>query len=406
MPISKINTTSITDNSVTAGKIVAGAVDADIAAGSIDTAQIADDAVTTAKIPDDAVTTAKIPDDAVTSAKLDTNITIAGTLDVDGSQITVGSSGSRFAENNLSFNASGASYIDHSTVGQNINFRMSNSSSLDTTAMILEPTQLYVSGNLGVGTSTPDTKVQIKGGINSAQLILGGTDGRGLKVSTSNPGGQNDCGVNYDAQDTEGGGLGHHAFLVAGTERMRVCKTGTISLGKVNTPDTTILMTMGGNGTHHQHTWKVGPHYTADNPSFYTINESGTGVYLPHGNTAWAAHSDERIKENITPLGNVLSDVMDMRCVKYNLKSGDPSQTKIGFIAQDWQSSFPEVVDEDQNTVIESDGTIGPIEESESTDVVKAIAYTETIPVLLKAIQEQQALIVTLTTRITALEDA
>ena len=50
MPISKINTTSITDNSVTAGKIVAGAVDADIAAGSIDTAQIADDAVTSAKI--------------------------------------------------------------------------------------------------------------------------------------------------------------------------------------------------------------------------------------------------------------------------------------------------------------------------------------------------------------------
>ena len=50
MPISKINTSSITDNSVTAGKIVAGAVDADIAAGSIDTAQIADDAVTADKL--------------------------------------------------------------------------------------------------------------------------------------------------------------------------------------------------------------------------------------------------------------------------------------------------------------------------------------------------------------------
>ena len=60
MPISKINTSSITDNSVTAGKIVAGAVDADIAAGSIDTAQIADDAITTAKIPNDAVTADKL----------------------------------------------------------------------------------------------------------------------------------------------------------------------------------------------------------------------------------------------------------------------------------------------------------------------------------------------------------
>ena len=70
MPISKINTTSITDNSVTAGKIVAGAVDADIAAGSIDTAQIADDAVTTVKITDANITTAKIADDAVTADKL------------------------------------------------------------------------------------------------------------------------------------------------------------------------------------------------------------------------------------------------------------------------------------------------------------------------------------------------
>jgi len=65
MPISKINTTSITDNSVTAGKIVA-------------------DAVTSAKIPDNAIDTVQIADDAVTSAKLDTNIDISGTLDVTG----------------------------------------------------------------------------------------------------------------------------------------------------------------------------------------------------------------------------------------------------------------------------------------------------------------------------------
>jgi len=207
MPISKINTTSITDNSVTAGKIVAGAVDADIAAGSIDTAQIADD--------------------AVTSAKLDTNITIDGTLDVDGSEITVGTSGSRFAENNLNFKAGGASYIDHSTVGQNINFRMSNSSSLDTTAMTLQPTQLYVSGNLGVGTSTPDTKVQIKGSVNSAQLILGGTDGRGLKISTFNQGGQNDGTAIYDAQDNESSAINsHHVFKNGGTETIRITKDG------------------------------------------------------------------------------------------------------------------------------------------------------------------------------------
>ena len=76
MPISKINTTSITDNSVTAGKIVAGAVDADIAAGSIDTAQIADDAVTTAKIPNDAVTADKLANAINTS--IDAKLPLSG----------------------------------------------------------------------------------------------------------------------------------------------------------------------------------------------------------------------------------------------------------------------------------------------------------------------------------------
>ena len=60
---------------------------------TIQTAKIADDAVTAAKIPagavaadiaDGEITTAKLADDAVTSAKLDTNITIGGTLGVTG----------------------------------------------------------------------------------------------------------------------------------------------------------------------------------------------------------------------------------------------------------------------------------------------------------------------------------
>ena len=60
---------------------------------TIQTAKIADDAVTAAKIPagavaadiaDGEITTAKLADDAVTSAKLDTNISIGGTLGVTG----------------------------------------------------------------------------------------------------------------------------------------------------------------------------------------------------------------------------------------------------------------------------------------------------------------------------------
>ncbi len=49
--------------------------------------------------------------------------------------------------------------------------------------------------------------------------------------------------------------------------------------------------------------------------------------------------------------------------------------------------------------------TKAPEEEgNSSTDAVKTLTYTETIPVLLKAIQEQQALIDALQTKVAALE--
>ena len=266
-----------------------------------------------------------------------------------------------------------------------------------------EHMQLSASGLMGLG-MTPSKLLDLQATDNLAiRFYDSSTFKGGIEVATT----AGDMITESTDGDLAIRATGHMLLSAGGaTARAQIRSNGTISLGAVTAHNSTILMTMGGNGSNASKRWNVGPHYTSSSPSFYTINEAGTGVYLPHGSNSWSAHSDERIKENITPLGNVLSDVMDMRCVKYNLKSGDPSQTKIGFIAQDWQSSFPEVVDEDQNTVIESDGTIGPIEESESTDIVKAIAYTETIPVLLKAIQEQQALIVTLTTRITALEDA
>ena len=175
-------------------------------------------------------------------------------------------------------------------------------------------------------------------------------------------------------------------------ERIRVKPNGTIGLGthgSANNINDTILLTATGNGSHDTHFWSFGPHFTSDNPSFYTINESGTGVYLPTGNNSWSAHSDERIKENITPLENVLPDIKNIRCVKYNLKG--QSATKIGFIAQDWETKFSEVVDENSRQVIESDGSLSFDTESESTTKVKALSYTETIPVLLKAIQELES---------------
>ena len=168
-----------------------------------------------------------------------------------------------------------------------------------------------------------------------------------------------------------------------------------------NSPRTDIVFTSG--TAVHSNRWGFGGGISGTNNVFYVINENNAGVYIGHGNQSWTAHSDERIKENIVDVGTVLPSLMGMRCVKYNLVS-NPDSTKIGFIAQDWESSFPEVVDENDHLVLEDDGTIGTNDESDSTTPVKAMAYTETIPLLLKAIQELSAKVDEQAAKITALE--
>ena len=105
---------------------------------------------------------------------------------------------------------------------------------------------------------------------------------------------------------------------------------------------------------------------------------SGTsgGVELAAGGTSWGTFSDETEKENIKPLDNVLDKIKDYRCVKFNFKEDESKETKIGFIAQDWENDFAETVYKSKN---------------KKKEEKLAMKYTETIPVLLKAIQELKA---------------
>ena len=59
--------------------------------------------------------------------------------------------------NQLLFNPSGTAYIDHSTTGQDIQFRTSVSSSQDTTGPTIKS-----NGNVGIGTASPDQKLKIQ----------------------------------------------------------------------------------------------------------------------------------------------------------------------------------------------------------------------------------------------------
>ena len=148
-----------------------------------------------------------------------------------------------------------------------------------------------------------------------------------------------------------------------------------VGIGNVNPTGRLTVEDESGNQLHLRNGNTASGRYwnfdVASDSKLYVINQQGTGVYIAHGATSWTGTSDESLKENIKPLENVLDKIKDYRCVEYNLKSV-PDDKKIGFIAQDWKNDFAPIVDED------NDGLLG-------------MKYTETIPVLLKAIQELKA---------------
>ena len=107
--------------------------------------------------------------------------------------------------------------------------------------------------------------------------------------------------------------------------------------------------------------------------------------------TAYNTSSDYRLKENIVPMTGALATVAQLKPVTYKWKSdGSDGQ---GFIAHELQAIVPDCVTGEKDAV-DKDGK--PIHQGVDTSFLVAT--------LVSAIQEQQTLIESLTTRLTALE--
>jgi|GEM_PF-4624933 len=130
----------------------------------------------------------------------------------------------------------------------------------------------------------------------------------------------------------------------------------------------------------------------------FTVN----GSALASGGT-WT-NSDLKLKTNINELGRgTIDKVMRLKPSTYNFKNtkeygflGLSEDEQIGFIAQELEVEFPQVV----NTTIQTDA-----DGDEAIDhELKSVNYEALIPVLTKAIQEQQEMIKALEARVAELE--
>ncbi|GGG44453.1 tail fiber domain-containing protein [Bizionia arctica] len=116
-------------------------------------------------------------------------------------------------------------------------------------------------------------------------------------------------------------------------------------------------------------------------------NKSHKGSFNPNTGV-YATVSDRRTKKDITPLENgTLNKVMQLNPVSYIMKDQTDSKRNLGLISQEAQELFPSITHY--------------IEESD----LLTLSYTELIPVLIKAIQEQQTIIDSQKTKTESLEN-
>jgi hypothetical protein len=184
-------------------------------------------------------------------------------------------------------------------------------------------------------------------------------------------------------------------FSPAGSEAMRLDASGNLLVGKTSAggsivggqllPNGQIFSTLSAStsGTSTMEVYSTG----ASAYRFY-VNMAGT-IFAT--NTTISAISDRRFKENIRDLDSGLAEVMALKPRLYDWKEGKGQSIKNarGFIAQEFETVFPDLIDEWKD----------PAPEGE--EPYKSVRQ-DLIPVLVKAIQEQHAIIESLKARLDA----
>jgi hypothetical protein len=170
-------------------------------------------------------------------------------------------------------------------------------------------------------------------------------------------------------------------------QRLTITSSGNVGIG-TTTPDAPLtIATSGGVGLKINGGGDIAltPQVSGGNAILYNdsgnlqVNASaGIGAYCT--GTTWVSGSDSRLKRDIQPMNNYgLNTVMQLKPVTYYFKADKTNHPEVGFIAQDMQKIIPEVVS----------GTEGDLAKGETL----GLSYGNLVPVLTKAIQEQQSTI-------------
>jgi len=272
------------------------------------------------------------------------------------------------------------------------------------------------SGRVGIGTTSPSAKLHLQGASASAvntdfiyrtsgdntnnyQIVglynaSGATSGsfpnQSVGFSSEVNGGFGVSGGFVLNTDVNGGPL---IFGTSNTERMRIDSSGNLLVGRTaNTDNATFCVDQDASGGN------IGISTITTNTStrFHHLFRNGNGqvgaISTSGSATTYATSSDYRLKENVTNITDATARLKQLNPVRFNFIA-NADITVDGFLAHEVQDIVPEAITGTHNEV-----------DDDGNPIYQGIDQSKLVPLLVKAMQEQQTIIDDLQARITALE--
>jgi hypothetical protein len=300
-------------------------------------------------------------------------------------------------------------------------------------------------GNVGIGESDPDAPLHIK---RSYSPAVSNADLQGLKLENSSTSfGGSGIGVEFEvgngdvnaiiAARADGNNNTQEGLFINTTtedpiifctnsggtditanERMRITRGGFLKASNTGTyvnagasfhelvSSSTSNTIVAIHSTETVDPYGIDLAYTAASPNansnyFLLCRDSSANRVIIwsngnilNSNNSYGGLSDAKLKENIVDASPKLDDLMKVKVRNYNLIGEETKQ--LGVVAQELEEVFPSMIDEspdlEEQEVIDEEGNV-TTEKVDLGTTTKSVKYSVFVPILIKAMQEQQEII-------------